>query len=92
MKHEGGRSRFDVLDEEVRMACMRLQVERTSVRLQTMAMTREDAQALIDQTRRAVLAFFPGKNEVFDLVLLPRFERLFQERVLLEWGVADSVN
>ena len=92
MRYERAGSRFDFLDEQVRMACVRLQVERTSMRLQTMAMTREDAQALIEQTRQGVLAFFPGKGDVFELVLRPRFDRLFQERVLAEWGVADSVN
>ena len=74
------------------MACVRLQVERTSVRLQTMSMTRDDAEALIEQTRRGVLEFCPEKDGVFDLVLRPRFERLFRERVLAEWGLADSIN
>ena len=92
MKHEESRWRFSLLDEQVRMTCVRLQVERTSVRLQTMAMTREDAQTLIEQTRLGVLTFCPGKDEVFELVLRPRFERLFQQRVLAEWGVADSLN
>ena len=92
MKRGEGRAWFDMLDEQVRMACIRLQVERTSVRLRTMAMSRADADALIEQTRRQVSAFFPEKDHVFDLVLLPRFERLFQERVLAEWGIADSVN
>lgn len=85
-------SRFDMLDEQVRMTCVRLQVERASVRLQTMSMTRLDAEALVEQTRRHVLALFPEKEAVFDLVLRPRFERLFRDRVLAEWGIADSVN
>ncbi len=76
--------RYDVLDEQVRMTCVRLQVERASVRLQTMAMCRADAEALIRQTKQHVTAFFPEKDDVFELVLRPRFERLFQERVWAE--------
>ncbi len=92
MKRDDGVGRYEFLEEQVRMACVRLQVERTTMRLQTMSMTRTDAEALIEQTRRQILAFCPDKEEVFELVLRPRFERLFQERVLAEWGLADAVN
>lgn len=87
-----GAFRFDVLDEQVRMTCVRLQVERASVRLRSEWMARVEATALIEQTKRQVAALFPDKAELFELLLRPRFERLYQERVLAEWGLGDSVN
>ncbi len=87
-----GPLRFDVLDEQVRMTCVRLQVERTSVRLRSEWMARTEASALIELTKRQVAALFPEKAELFELLLRPRFERFYQERVLAEWGLGDSVN
>lgn len=40
---------------------------------------REEAEAVVALTRAHVLALFPGKEDVFDLVLAPRFARILDE-------------
>ncbi len=47
---------------------------------------------MIERTRGEVLAIFPDKGVVFELVLRPRFMRILDERARMEWGVADAVN
>ncbi len=42
-------------------------------------LTREEAEALVDVTRARALELFPGKQDVFDLVLAPRFARILDE-------------
>jgi len=39
-------------------------------------MSREQALQLIELTRVEILELFPGKGDVFDLVLRPRFLRI----------------
>jgi len=64
----------------------------TAYRLGHTPLTRKEANALIERTRAEILELFPGKGEVFDLVLRPRFLRILNERALAEWGGMDSVN
>ena len=85
--------RHDILDEQARIARLRLLADRTAYRLRHQAMDRPDALDLIEQTRAQVLELFPDKAEAFELILRPRFRRLLNERVLADWGVvADSLN
>jgi hypothetical protein len=81
-----------IREAEIRMIRLRLRVDLTSYRLLHMEMSREDGLALIEHTRQEILALFPGKEDVFDLVLRPRFLRILNERAMTEWGVLDSLN
>ena len=54
----------------------------TSVLYQDIALTREEAQQLVRGAEEAILKMFPDKQQTFDLVLRPRFERILRER----WG------
>ncbi len=70
-------------EEERRARRMRFMVDLTTSALyQDARMTLDEARELVRQTRRAVLRLFPGKEHTFDLLLLPRFERILYER----WG------
>jgi hypothetical protein len=81
----------DILDEQVRINRLRMLSDLTAYRLRHKTMSRADALELIQQTREQVLALFPDKGEVFELVLRPRFLRMLNDRALAEWGiVADS--
>lgn len=42
--------------------------------------TLEEARAIVERARRAALVLFPGKGDVFDLVLRPRLNRIILER------------
>ena len=81
-----------VREEQIRMFRLRLRADLTAYRLGHTPLTRKEADALIERTRAEILELFPGKGEVFDLVLRPRFLRILNERALAEWGGMDSVN
>ncbi len=82
----------DMREEQIRMIRLRVVVDLTVYRLGHHAFGRGGALALIDRTRDEVLAIFPDKGAVFELVLRPRFMRILDERARTEWGVADAVN
>ena len=60
--------------------------------LRVAPLNRAEALDVIEHTRREVLKLCPGKEDVFDLILRPRFLRILDERVMTEWGVVDSLN
>jgi hypothetical protein len=82
----------EIREEQIQMMRLRLRVDLTCHRLRTAALTRQQALALIEQTREDILTLFPDKADVFDLVLRPRFMRLINERVMTDWGVLDAMN
>jgi hypothetical protein len=72
-----------IKEEEVKVRRLRFLVDLTiSVLCQDQAMTIDEARAMVRNTEKAILTMFPGKQETFDIVLLPRFERILRER----WG------
>ena len=52
----------------------------TSVLYQETSLTLEEARQLVRNTESSVLTLFPDKQQTFDMVLLPRFERILHER------------
>jgi hypothetical protein len=68
-----------VADERRRARELRLRVDLACAVLRQGRLPRAEAEALVAATRRAALALFPGKEDVFDLVLAPRFARLLEE-------------
>jgi hypothetical protein len=92
MDPDGQSNKQEIREEEIRMIRLRLRVDLTSYRLLHMEMSREAGLELIEQTRREILTLFPGKEDVFDLVLRPRFLRILNERAMSDWGVLDSLN
>ena len=82
----------EIQDEQKRMARVRLLVDLTSYRLRYAMMTRDESLETIEQVRDAILELCPDKEEVFELILRPRFMRLLDERAMATWGVMDSIN
>ncbi len=58
----------------------------TSVLYQDSSLTLEEARQIVRGTEKAILEMFPDKQQTFDIVLLPRFERILRER----WGVRQD--
>jgi hypothetical protein len=79
-------SPWDIREEHIRMLRLRLRADLTAYRLRLQPMSREQALTLIERTREEILELFPGKGDVFDLVLRPRFLRIADER----FGAATS--
>jgi hypothetical protein len=40
----------------------------------------EEAQGIVENVKRAACGLFPGKEETFELIYRPRFNRAIQER------------
>ncbi len=73
-----------IKEEEKNIRRLRFLVDlTTNVLYQDQTLTLEEARNMVRNTEKAILAMFPGKQQTFDIVLLPRFERILQER----WGV-----
>jgi len=70
-----------IQDENRKIRHVRLLVDFTGSMLMQAEMSVTEMFSLIQATRNAVLAIFPEKEAVFDLIYKPRFERIIQERL-----------
>jgi hypothetical protein len=68
-----------IAEEQARADRLRRMVDVACAVLRQGRFTRAEGEALVADTRRRALALFPGKDEVFDLVLAPRFRRILDE-------------
>ena len=82
----------DVVDEQLRMGRLRRVVDLTAYWLEKGSFSHEEALSIIEHARGEILKLCPGKDDVFELVIRPRFLRILSERALAEWNVADSMN
>lgn len=81
-----------IIEEQLRMNRLRRVVDVTAYWLERGSLTHEEALSIIEHARSEILKLCPGKDDVFELVLRPRFLRILNERALAEWGRADSLN
>ena len=72
-----------ILEEEKKIRRLRFLVDlTTNVLYQDSSLTLDEARVMVRNTEKVILAMFPDKQQTFDIVLLPRFERILHER----WG------
>jgi len=69
-----------VAEEQRRLDRLRRTVDVTCALLRQADLTRAEAESLAAAARRAALELFPDKGDVFDLVIVPRMERILRER------------
>lgn len=67
-------------DEEKRLRTLRFVVDLAQALLMQSSMPLDEAYGIMENTRRAALNLFPGKEEVYDLIYAPRFQRIIDER------------
>ena len=73
----------EIEEENRRIRWLRIQTDfLKAVLYQDRRLTLDGARKLVYDFRSRVLETFPGRDDTFDLVLLPRFERIIRER----WG------
>lgn len=60
------------------MKTLRRIVDDCSRRLKDEELSDEEADFLIEATRKKVVGLFPGKEEQFELIYRPRFKRIIQ--------------
>jgi hypothetical protein len=68
-----------VAEEQARADRLRRTVDVACAVLRQGRLSRAEGEALVAATRRRALELFPGKDDVFDLVLAPRFARILEE-------------
>ena len=74
----------DALADELRRAdALRRVVDVACALLRQARLSRAEAESVVDFARTRVLELFPGKEDVFELVLRPRFARILDEFCVL---------
>ena len=71
-----------VAEEERRARVLRFLTDLTKQRLAVERMSLPEAREAVAGLRQTAVRLFPGKGDVFDLVIAPRMERVIIER----WG------
>ena len=67
-------------EEENRLRRLRFIVDLTEAVLMQSSLTLRESLELVDQTKKAALALFPDKEHVYDLIYMPRFRRIIDEK------------
>jgi hypothetical protein len=68
-----------IREEQRRLRHLRVLVDLTSHVIMQSQPSRLEAEQLVEATRRRVLQLFPGKEQTYDIIYRPRFERLIEE-------------
>ena len=72
-----------LLEEEKRIRRLRLLVNLAQGVLMQADLSLREAFAILRSTRKAALALFPDKGEVYDLIYTPRLMRIIRERFVV---------
>lgn len=76
----------EVRDENRKIRYLRFLVDFSILSIQQDDLLLEEAQKLVENVKRAACSLFPGKEETFELIYRPRFNRVMQERFGLSLG------
>jgi hypothetical protein len=69
-----------VREENRRVRFLRFLVDLSLVSIQQEELSREKAERVVEDVKQAACNLFPGKEETFELIYRPRFQRVIQER------------
>jgi hypothetical protein len=72
-----------IKEEEKNMRRLRSLVDFTESVLIQSDLTLNESLILLENTKKAALSLFPGKEFVYDLVYTPRFRRIIHERFMI---------
>ena len=70
-------------EENRRLRTLRFLVDFSLAYLAQTKLSLEEAQAVVQGVKKQALRLFPDKAETFDLIYLPRFQRLLREKYRL---------
>ncbi|UCE04841.1 MAG: hypothetical protein JSW07_14610 [bacterium] len=71
----------ELAEEQSKMRILRAIVDLTAAILRQGNLTTPEAIELIRATKKGVLQLFPDREEAYDLIYRPRFERIIRERL-----------
>jgi hypothetical protein len=80
---EGLRRRNEVEEEDRRVRILRRLVDFSLAFIAQSSISLDQAHAVVEGVKRYALRLFPDKEATFDLIYLPRFRRLLQEKYRL---------
>ncbi len=70
----------EIREENRKIRYLRYLVDFSILSIQQDDLSLEEAQEILESAKRAACGLFPGKEETFDLIYRPRFNRVIQER------------
>jgi hypothetical protein len=70
----------EVQQENRKIRYLRFLVDFSIVSIQQGDVSLEEALKVVEDVKRVACTFFPGKEETFELIYRPRFNRVIQER------------
>jgi len=73
----------EVAEENRRIRYLRFLVDFSILSIQQDELSLEEAQKLVEDVKKAACNLFPGKEETFELIYRPRFNRVIEERFSL---------
>jgi len=77
---------LDIREEEKRLRRLRLVVDLAQAVLMQTDLTLREAFDIMADTKKAALALFPDKGDVYDLIYAPRLKRIVRERFVIPGG------
>ena len=73
----------EIQEENRRIKTLRLLVDFSLAYVAQTKLPLEEAQAVVVGVKKQALRLFPEKEETFDLIYLPRFQRLLRDKYRL---------
>ena len=73
----------EIEEEERRVKTLRLLVDFSLAYLAQTKIPLEEAQAVVAGVKKQALHLFPEKEKTFDLIYLPRFQRMLRDKYRL---------
>jgi len=70
----------EVKEENRKIRYLRFLVDFSIISIQQDDVSPGEAWKVVEDVKRVACAFFPGKEETFELIYRPRFRRVIQER------------
>jgi hypothetical protein len=78
----------EVREENQRIRFLRFLVDFSLRTIQEEDLSLEEMLRMVEDVKRAACNLFPGKEETFELIYRPRFDRVIQER----FGVTSLIS
>jgi hypothetical protein len=83
MARETKPDKEEMEEENRRIRILRVLVDFSLAYLAQTKLPLEEAQAVVEGVKKQALRLFPEKEETFDLIYLPRFQRLLRDKYRL---------
>jgi hypothetical protein len=74
----------EVLEENRKVRFLRFLVDFSILSIQEGDLSFEEAMKVVEDAKQAACGLFPGKEEAFELIYRPRFNRVIRQRFHLD--------